>query len=206
MACMSDNDECSSRDSGDSSQLTNWSLDSGGMCHMTSQVSDFIPGFLEDTDKYTEVADGYHVTAKQKVQVEIKMCDDNRDILIATLKNVILAPDICNGLFSIITLMNLGHTCLFHKGCCTVYLGYKEKHAVTLPHSARRKHTFLEKKEMSKTKKLPSRKKIALELLHQRLGHISTRSLMDGDNANVWEDIELRINPDPFSHHVRFIQ
>ena len=51
---------------------------------------------------------------------------------------------------------------------------------------------------MSKTKISPSRKKIALELLHQRLGHRSTRSLLAGDTANVWEDIELRIDPVPF--------
>ena len=51
---------------------------------------------------------------------------------------------------------------------------------------------------MSKTKKLPSRKKIALELLNQRLGHRYTRSLLTGDTANVWKDIELRIDPDPF--------
>ena len=51
---------------------------------------------------------------------------------------------------------------------------------------------------MSKTKKLASRKKIALELLHQRLDHRSTRSLLDGDTDNFWEDIELRIYPDPF--------
>ena len=61
------------------------------------------------------------------------------------------------------------------------------KNAVTLPHSSQRKHTFWwEIKEMSKTNKFPSRKKIALELLHQRLGHRSTRSLLAGDNANVW--------------------
>ena len=52
--------------------------------------------------------------------------------------------------------------------------------------------------EMSKTKKLPSRKKIALELLHQRLGHRSTRSLLAGYTDNVWEDIELIIYPDLF--------
>ena len=95
--------------------------------------------------------------------------------------------------------MNLGHTCLFHKGFCAVYFGEKEKNEVTLPHSAQRKHTFLgEIQDMSKTKKLPSRKKIALELLHQRLGHMSTRSLLDGNTANVWENIELRIDPNPF--------
>ena len=51
---------------------------------------------------------------------------------------------------------------------------------------------------MSKKNKLPARKKIALELLHQRLGHRSTRSFLAGDTANVWEYVELRINPYPF--------
>ena len=44
---------------------------------MTPEVSDFIPGSLEDTDKYIEVADGHHVMAKQKGQVQIQMCDNN---------------------------------------------------------------------------------------------------------------------------------
>ena len=51
---------------------------------------------------------------------------------------------------------------------------------------------------MSKKNKFPARKKIALELLHQRLGHRSTRSLLAVDTANVWEDVELRLYPDPF--------
>ena len=51
---------------------------------------------------------------------------------------------------------------------------------------------------MSKKNKFSARKKIALELLHQRLGHISTRSLLAGDTDNVWEDVELRIYPVPF--------
>ena len=95
--------------------------------------------------------------------------------------------------------MNSGHTCLFHKGFCAAYFGSKEKNEVTLPHSAQRKHAFLGKiKEMSKTKKLPARKKIDLGLLHQRLGHISTRSLLYVDTDNVWEYIELIIYLDPF--------
>ena len=51
---------------------------------------------------------------------------------------------------------------------------------------------------MSKKNKLPARKTIALELLHQILGHRSTRSVLAGDTGNVWEDVELRIDPDPF--------
>ena len=69
MERMSSNGERSSEKYGDSLQLTNWILDLGATCHMTPKVSDFIPGSLEDTDKYIEVADGHHVTAKQKSQV-----------------------------------------------------------------------------------------------------------------------------------------
>ena len=49
-----------------------------------------------------------------------------------------------------------------------------------------------------KPKRNPKRKKIALELMHQRLGRRSTRSLISGYTANVWEDAELKIDPDPF--------
>ena len=95
--------------------------------------------------------------------------------------------------------MNSVHTCLFHKGFCTEYFGSKENNAVTLSHSAQREHAFLGKiKEISKKNILPARKKISLKLLHQILGHRSTRSLLAGDTANVWEDVELRIDPDPF--------
>ena len=78
-----------------------------------------------------------------------------------------------------------------------MYFGAKEYNAVTLPHSATRKHAF-SGKNMEKSKKNSARKKIALELLHQRLGHRSIRSLIAGDTANVWEDVELRIYQDPF--------
>ena len=130
---------------------------------MTPEFSYIIPGSLEDTDKHIEVADGHHVTAKQKSQVRIKMYDDNGDTLIATLYSILLAPYLCNILFSIITLMNSGHNCIFYKGFCTVYFGEKENNVATLPQSAQRKHAFLGKiKEIPKKKKLPARKKIAL--------------------------------------------
>ena len=74
---------------------------------MTPKVSEFIPGLLEDMDKHIEVADRHHVTAKQKRQVQIKRCDDNGDPFITTLHNIILAPNLCDGIFSIITLLNL---------------------------------------------------------------------------------------------------
>ena len=68
-----------------------------------------------------------------------------------------------------------------------------------LPHSAQRKHAFLVKmKEKSKSQKQIPKKIVPLELLHQRLGHRYTSSLMTGDTAIFWQDIELRVDPDPF--------
>ena len=126
---------------------------------MMPEVSDFIPGPLDDTGKHIEVADGHYVISKQKWQARIKMCDYNGDTFLATLHNILLAPELCDRLFSVVTLMNSGHTCLFHKGFCKVYLGAKEKNSFTLTHSAQRKYAFLgEIKKMSKTKQLPSRR------------------------------------------------
>ena len=59
--------------------------------------------------------------------------------------------------------MNAGHTCIFHKGFFTVYFGAKDDNAVTLPHSAQRKHAFTGKnQDVSKKNKYPARKKIDL--------------------------------------------
>ena len=80
-----------------------------------------------------------------------------------------------------------------------MYFGADKRNAVTLPNSAQRKHAFTGKiKDMSKKDKFPARKKIALELLHQILGYRSTRSLLAEYTANVWEGVELRIDPYPF--------
>ena len=83
-----------------------------------------------------DLCDGHHVTTKQKGSVRIQMFDCNRETFIDALYNVLLAPDLCDRLISIITLMNAGHTCIFHKGFCTLYFGTKEDNAVTSPHYA----------------------------------------------------------------------
>ena len=128
---------------------------------MTPQISIFIMSSLEDTDKHIEVTDENYVTEKQIGQVQIRMCDNNENNFIAMLHKVLLAPDLFDGLFSIITLMNQGHTCLFHKGFCTVQICNKKKNEVTLLHSAQRKHAFLIKtKENANSKKVAPKKNL----------------------------------------------
>ena len=46
-----------------------------------------------------------------------------------------------------------------------------------------------------KTKKIPSRKEIALELLHNRLGHSHTRSFFAGDTDNVLGRYNIIVDP-----------
>ena len=70
MARMYVNDKSPSGNFGDSSQLTNWNLDSGATCHMTPEVLYFIPGSLENSDKHIKFADKHHVTEKKKVKYE----------------------------------------------------------------------------------------------------------------------------------------
>ena len=63
---MSIDDKRKSGEYGDSSHLTNWILYSGATFHMTPEVTDFIPGALEDTDKFIEVADGHHIVEEHR--------------------------------------------------------------------------------------------------------------------------------------------
>ena len=92
--------------------------------------------------------------------------------------------------------MKLVHNYLFHKVFCTLYFVREKENEVTMPHIAQSKNVFMVKtKEKAKSKKIAHRKKVSLEWLQNRLGHISTTSLMNGDTENVWQDIELRIYP-----------
>ena len=92
-----------------------------------------------------------------------------------------MTPDLCDQLFSIITLMNSGHNCLFHKGFCTVLFIDNEHNAVTLLQSTQRKYEFLVKtKENRKSQNQITKNKVSLELLHQRLGNRFTRSQLAG--------------------------
>ena len=64
MSHMSSNTEIPWRYFGYSSQLTKWILDSGATCHITPEISYFIPGSLVKTDKYISVAHGNFITEK----------------------------------------------------------------------------------------------------------------------------------------------
>ena len=122
MEHMPSNVEIPKRYFGDSSQLTNWILDSGETCHMTPEISDFLPGSLVEMEKYIEVADGNFFTQKQTGGVQIKIRNGNGKYCTSILYNVLFTTYLCDWLFFIIMLMNLRHTYLFIKGFAYFYL------------------------------------------------------------------------------------
>ena len=77
---------------------------------MTTEISNFIPGSLAESDKYIEFARGHFVIEKQTGEVQMNLCDVNGKSLIATLYNILFAPDLCECLFNVVELMNSGHT------------------------------------------------------------------------------------------------
>ena len=52
--------------------------------------------------------------------------------------------------------------------------------------------------EKSKSQNQIPKKEVHLVLLHQILGHRYTRSLLAVDTTIFWQDIEIRVDPDPF--------
>ena len=74
-----------------------------------------------------------------------------------------------------------------------------EHNAVTLLYITQRKYEFLVKtKENRKSQNQITKNKVSLELLHLRLGHRSTRPLLAVYAENIWQDMKLRVDPEPF--------
>ena len=61
---------------------------------MTSDVSDFVPASLLDTDIYIKVADMHFVTVKQIGEVYIILCNHNVKTFIDIIYNVRFTPDL----------------------------------------------------------------------------------------------------------------
>ena len=66
-------------------KLTNWILDSGETCHITPDISGFIPVSFLETDIYIEVADRNFITAKKIGQFQIRMHNNNGKPFISAL-------------------------------------------------------------------------------------------------------------------------
>ena len=66
---------------------------------MTPDITVFIPVSLVEIDKYIKFADGRIIPAEQTGQFQIEIIDNNGGHFIATLYNILLAPEFCDRLF-----------------------------------------------------------------------------------------------------------
>ena len=72
MAQISSNEERKSEKYGDSSQLTNWNFRFRSNVPHDNRSFGFHSSIIRSRDKYIEVVDGHHVTAKKKVKYKYK--------------------------------------------------------------------------------------------------------------------------------------
>ena len=101
------------------------------------------------------------------------MRDKNGKPFIATLYNVLLSPSYSVHVTTKITRWH-----------------YRTAH--------KKNSLLVKRKEKSRPQNQIPKKRVSLRLLHQRLGHRSTRSLLDWDTEFFWQDIELRVDHYPF--------
>ena len=71
------------------------------------------------------------------------MCNDKGYNIITTFHNILLAQDLCNRLFSIIRLLNSGHTLFILQKVLHSVLWKQGENVVSLLQSALRKHECL---------------------------------------------------------------
>ena len=123
------------------------------------------------------------------------MCNDAGKPFIETLYNVFITPYLHYQLFYIITLMKkqLYHSWIFLHHFLKIHP--TELSDIIKYHT--QKHAFqVQTKEKSKPKTTIPISRTSLELHHQRLGHRPTRSIVDGDTASIWQNIEIGLDPD----------
>ena len=94
---------------------------------------------------------------KQIGGVQIKMLDDNGSSLIDSLYNALFAPDLWNWIFSIVVLINLGHSFFFHKSFSRFYLVMNNKKRWHYSILFIEKYAFLYKQRKSQNQKSPKR-------------------------------------------------
>ena len=159
---------------------------------MKPEISDFLSGSLVEMDKYIEVADVNLVTEKQIGEVQENPHDDNGKNVIATLYNILFAPDFSNKLFSIITLINSGHTYITLVQMNRTWLHYRISCRENM-------HFWLKRK----TPKANPQKKIFFGIIASEIRTHVNKVTTGWIYCKCLEKIDPRVDPDPFFTYVR---
>jgi transposase InsO family protein len=187
---------------GDPRNLINFVADSGATDNMTPRRADLFD-VVEGQNLGVEVADGHIIKCTTTGKIAVDMLDDEGIRVQAVLENVMYVPGLTQRLFSITDFVNNGNTATFEKNALRLYFG-KRKIPVTIQMSNGRVSAMpaqskLQEKKVQFTSS-PSatkpKKRIRAELLHDRLGHRSTKTILAGSTHEVWSDVVAELTPD----------
>jgi len=133
------------------------------------------------------------------------MTDDNGNPLNAVLHDVMYVPGLSHRLFSFTRFAQHEHYATIRNGSTTLYFGIQQS-PVTLTNDGScamaADATVINKKVQHAVPSNRShdhsanKKRVGLELLHQRLGHRKCRSLLAASEHGVWADTMVRMGPE----------
>ena len=189
--------------------LHNWVMDSGATCHMTPYKSDFQQGSETQEDKAVEVADGFTVPSTLSGTVIIHVTSDQGDPIHIRIQGVLHVPELSRRLFSLMALIQDGHDVTLSK---THGIKFNFGKHITVTTSLPNYHLFASQATINdnmRKKKTSNKKKVGIDILYKRLGHRSIKTLLSANKDEVWNDVELQLQPDIIStsdHHIATIR
>ena len=181
--------------------LYNWVMDSGATCHMTPYKSDFLPETIRSVNKVVEVADGHTVPATLCGKVLVITSTDLGQKINLRIEDVLLVPNLERRLFSLMSLIEQDHDVRLsrNKGVQIYFSG--ERSPVTIPmpnyHLFASSASANENQLIKREKK--NKKKISLDLIYQRMGCRSIKTLLSANQAEIWNDVEIIMKNDIIS-------
>jgi len=182
---------------GDPCDLGNYLPDSGATQHMTPHRADLFD-VVEGQNLGVEVTDGHVIKCSVTGKIQLKMTDDNGNILEAVLNDVMYVPGLSRRLFSITPFAMHGHFAAIQNGSTTLYFGRQQSPVtltyeggkamaadVTVVSSEGQPHLVPCNRNHDHS---ANKRRTCLELLHQCLGHRKCRAILAASEHGVWAD------------------
>jgi transposase InsO family protein len=187
---------------GEPRDLRNFVADSGATDDMTPRRADLFDT-VEDQNLGVEVADGHIIKCSVTGKINVDMLDDEGKRVQAVLDNVMYVPGLTQRLFSITNFVNNGNKASFERNALKLYFGDRSV-PVTIQMMNGRVSAMPAKKnseanqanDKSLPRKSKPKKRVRTELLHKRLGHRYTTTILAASEHEVWADVEAQLTPD----------
>jgi hypothetical protein len=162
---------------------------------------------VEGQNLGVEVADGHVIQCSITGKIRLRMTDDNGDPLNAVLHDVMYVPGLSRRLFSITRFARHGHYATIRSGSTTLYFGERQSpvtltsdgsqpmaaDATVLHDTSSQRHRVPANRSHDHS---ANKKRIGLELIHQRLGHRKCRALLAASEHGVGADTMVRMGPE----------